>query len=134
MLNVLTQFNNIRKPARTYLCYLLHRHIPNRMPKITAEILEKNLEKIINEVPEIDAAYILDATGTQIIDNISKTKTYKIGKNINRNDRGFFYRAVKEKKCILTDPYPSNLNGELVVSASMPIYNDKNELQYIRQS
>lgn len=131
MLNVLTQFNNIRKPARTYLCYLLHRHIPNRMPKITAEILEKNLEKIINEVPEIDAAYILDATGTQIIDNISKTKKYMIGKDINRNDRGFFYRAVKEKKCILTDPYPSNLNGELVVSASMPIYNDKNELQFI---
>jgi len=131
MLNVLAQFNQIRKPARTYLCYLLQRHIPNRMPEITPEILEKNLEKVIHEVPEIDAAYILDKNGTQIIDNLSKTKEYIKGKNINRNDRGFFYRAVKEKKCILTDPYPSNLNGELVVSASMPVYNDKNELQYI---
>jgi putative copper export protein len=131
MLNILTKFNEIRKPARTYLCYLLQRHIPNKMPAITAEILEKNLEKVINEVPEIDAGYILDATGTQIIDNISKKKEYILGKNINRNDRGFFYRAVKEKKCILTDPYPSSLNGELVVSASMPVYNDKNELQFI---
>ena len=131
MLNILTKFNSIRKPARTYLCYLLKRHIPNKMPEITPNILEKNLEKIINEVPEIDAAYILDATGTQIINNISKTKEYILGKNVNRNDRGFFYRAVKEKKCILTDPYPSSLNGELVVSASMPIYNDKNELLYI---
>ncbi|RUM57020.1 MAG: hypothetical protein DSY40_01285 [Nautilia sp.] len=131
MLNILARFNEIRKPARTYLCYLLKRHIPNRLPEITLDSLEKNLEKIINEVPEIDAGYILDPKGYQIIDNISKTKKYITGKNINRNDRGFFYRAVKEKRCILTDPYPSNLNGELVVSASMPIYNDKDELLYV---
>jgi len=131
MLNILARFNEIRKPARTYLCYLLQRHIPNRLPAITVEILEKNLEKIIEEVPEIDAAYILNPQGTQIIDNISKNKDYIKGKNVNRNDRGFFHRAVKEKKCILTDPYPSSLNGELVVSASMPVYNDKNELLYI---
>jgi hypothetical protein len=66
-----------------------------------------------------------------LADNISKTKGYRIGKNENRSDRGFFYRAVKEKKCILTDPYPSILTGELVVSAAMPIYNNKNELLYI---
>jgi len=131
MLNILAQFNEIRKPARTYLCYLLQRHIPNKLPEITLESLKINLEKIINEVPEIDAGYILDPKGNQIIDNISKNKKYITGKNENRNDRGFFYRAVKEKRCILTDPYPSSLNGELVVSASMPIYNDKNELLYI---
>jgi len=131
MLNILTEFNQIRKPARTYLCYLLQRHIPNRLSDITFDVIFHNLEKVVTEVKEIDAAYILDANGNQLADNISKTKGYRIGKNENRSDRGFFYRAVKEKKCILTDPYPSILTGELVVSAAMPIYNNKNELLYI---
>jgi len=131
MLNILTEFNKLRKPARTYFCYLFQRHIPNRMPNITLDVLHQNLEKILTEVKEIHIGYILDPKGEQVIDNISKDKNLRVGKNINRSDRGFFYRAVKEKKCILTDPYPSTLTGGLVVSAAMPIYNDKNELLYI---
>jgi len=131
MLSVLTEFNKIRKPARTYLCYLLQRHIPNRMPEITLEALHQNLEKVLTEVKEIHIGYILDPKGYQVVDNISKNEKYRVGKNTNRSDRGFFYRAVKEKKCVLTDPYPSTLTGGLVVSAAMPIYNDKNELLYI---
>ena len=131
MLNILTDFNKIRKSARTYFCYLFQRHIPNRMPNITLDILHQDLEKIMTEVKEIHIGYILDPKGEQVIDNISKNKSYQTGKNINRSDRGFFYRAVKEKKCILTDPYPSTLTGGLVVSAAMPIYNNKNELLYI---
>ena len=131
MLNVLTQFNSIRKPARTYLCYLLNRHIPNKLPDITLEVIHKNLEKVLQEVKEIDAGFILDKNGEQIVDNVSKIEKYRIGKGENRSDRGFFYRAVKEKKCILTDPYPSILTGELVVSAAMPVYNDRGELLYV---
>jgi hypothetical protein len=131
MLNILGQFNQIRKPARTYLCYLLNRHLPNRLQDITVEVIHKNLEKVLTEVKEIDVGYILDNNGNQIIDNISKTPSYRIGKNENRGDRGFFYRAIRERKCILTDPYPSILTGELVVSAAMPIYNNTNELLYV---
>ncbi|NPA55683.1 MAG: hypothetical protein GXO40_04885 [Epsilonproteobacteria bacterium] len=131
MLSILTEFNQLRKPARTYLCYLLTRHIPNRLSDITLEVVRQNLEKVLREVKEIDAGYILDAQGNQIIDNISKNRDFRVGKGANRSDRGFFYRAVNEKKCILTDPYPSALTGELVVSAAMPIYNDKGKLLFI---
>jgi len=131
MLNILTEFNKLRKPARTYFCYLFQRHIPNRMPNITLDVLKQDLNKIMTEVKEIHIGYILDPKGEQVIENISKNKDFRIGKSINRSDRGFFYRAVKEKKCVLTDPYPSTLTGGLVVSAAMPIYNDKNELLYI---
>jgi len=131
MLNILGQFNQIRKPARTYLCYLLNRHLPNKLQDITLDIIHKNLEKVLTEVKEIDAGYILDPNGLQVIDNLSKTEAYKIGKGENRSDRGFFYRAVKEKKCILTDPYPSLVGGEMVVSAAMPIFNDKGDLLYV---
>jgi len=131
MLSILTEFNKIRKQARTYFCYLFERHIPNRMPEITLDAIKQNLQKIITEVKEIHVGYILDPKGYQIIDNISKDSDLRIGKDINRSDRGFFYRAVKEKKCILTDPYPSALTGGLVVSAATPIYNDKGELLFI---
>ncbi len=131
MIDILSRFNEIRKPARTYLCYLLQRYIPNQLEGITLEIIHEKLEKIIDEVPEIDAGYILDKSGTQLLDNISKHQLYRIGKGENRSHRGFFYRAVKERKCVLTDPYPSNLTGELVVSAALPVYNEKKELLFI---
>jgi hypothetical protein len=58
-----------------------------------------------------------------------KYKNFDI--EFNQSNRSYFYKAVKEKKCILTDPYPSLVGGEMVVSAAMPIFNDKGDLLYV---
>jgi hypothetical protein len=125
-------FQKIRKEARAYFCYLMQRNIPNKLPNIGVDVIYEGLKRIINELPEANAAYILDASGKQIskmITNKESFKNYDI--EFNQSNRTYFYKAVKEKKCILTDPYPSLIGGEIVVSAALPVFNNKGELLYV---
>ncbi|SFP05234.1 PDC sensor domain-containing protein [Hydrogenimonas thermophila] len=125
------QFSEIRPKARAYLCYLLSRNIPNRTPEVTLNTITSALKKIKKEVNEIDAFYVLDSKGQQVINNISTNSSYRVGEGENRADRAYYYRAVREKRCILTDPYPSRIEGKLVVTAAYPVYNEKGVLQYV---
>jgi len=126
------EFQKIRKEARAYLCYLLHRNLPNKLPNISIDVVYEGLQRIIHELPQANAAYILDAEGKQISKMITLKEKYKnFEVEFNQANRTYFYKAVKEKKCILTDPYPSLVGGDLVVSAAMPIFNDKGELLYV---
>ncbi len=125
------QFAEIRPKARAYLCYLLARNIPNKTPEVTLETITTALKKIKKEVKEIDTLYVLDAKGRQIINNISSTPSYRLGEGENRADRAYYYRAVREKRCILTDPYPSRIEGKLVVTAAYPVYDAAGKLRYV---
>jgi len=126
------EFQKIRKEARAYLCYLLHRNLPNRLPNISVDVIYEGLERIIHELPQANAAYILDAAGKQISKLITLKEKYKnLEIEFNQSNRTYFYKAVKEKKCILTDPYPSLIGGEIVVSAAMPIFNERGDLLYV---
>ena len=126
------EFQKIRKEARAYLCFLLQRNIPNRLPNIGIDVVYEGLERVVYELEDVNVAYILDAGGKQISKMITlkdKYKNFEI--KFNQSNRTYFYKAVKERKCILTDPYPSLVDGEMVVSVAMPIFNDKNELLYV---
>ena len=125
------QFSEVRARARAYLCYLFTRNIPNRMPNHNLNIIVASLDKIVHEVEEFDAPYLLDAKGEQIIDNITTNPLYKGGNGINRSAKSYYYRAVREKRCVLSDPYPSSLTNDLTITASYPIYDDLGELRYI---
>jgi len=126
------EFQKIRKEARAYLCYLLQRNLPNRLPNINVDVVYDGLERIVHELSQANAAYILDAEGKQISKMITLKNTYQnFEVEFNQANRTYFYKAVKEKKCILTDPYPSLVGGDLVVSAAMPIFNAKGDLLYV---
>lgn len=126
------EFQKIRKEARAYLCYLLQRNLPNRLPNIGVDVIYEGLERVVHELEDVNVAYILDAGGKQISKMITLKEKYKNFEiKFNQSNRTYFYKAVKEKKCILTDPYPSLIGGEMVVSTAMPIFNDKNELLYV---
>jgi hypothetical protein len=74
----------------------------------------------------------LDAGGKQISKMITVKEKYKnFDVEFNQANRTYFYKAVKERKCILTDPYPSLIGGEMVVSAAVPVFNDKGVLLYV---
>ncbi|MDR0408291.1 MAG: PDC sensor domain-containing protein [Campylobacteraceae bacterium] len=125
------RFSEIRYQARAYLCYLFTRNIHNNMPSPQLDNILVQLDKIAHEVDNFEALYVLDTKGDQIIDNISKNPKFILGKGINRGNKAYYYRTVKEKRCILTDPYPSSLTNNLSVTASFPLYDDKNELCYV---
>ena len=131
LISEIQEFQKIRKEARAYLCFLLQRNLPNRLPNISIDVIYEGLERIIHEIPFANAAYILDAEGKQISKIITLKKDLREFQLENQANRTYFYKAVKEKKCILTDPYPSLIGGEMVVAAAMPIFNDKGQLLYV---
>ncbi|WP_299549372.1 PDC sensor domain-containing protein [uncultured Helicobacter sp.] len=125
------QFSEMRYEIRAYLCFLLQRNIKNNLPHIELNKIIDGLHKIEHEVGIFELLYVLDASGTLVLDGITRDSTLECKKGENHNERAYFYRAVKEKKCILTDPYPSLASGNLVVTVSYPLYNDKGKLVYV---
>ena len=105
--------------------------MPSRLPDPNLEEIEKSLDKIVNEIDDFEALYVLDPTGKQVTDNLTNKIEYKGGKDVNRSNRSYFYRAARQKRCVLTDPYPSSLTNLLTVTAAYPIYDDKAELKYV---
>ena len=125
------QFAEVRPRARAYLCYLFTRNIPNRMPEPNIDVITASLDKIVHEVEEFEALYVLDHRGEQVINNITDDPHKKGGLGQNRSAKSYYYRAVREKRCVLSDPYPSTLTNELTVTASYPIYDEQGTLRYI---
>ncbi len=124
-------FEQARYSLRAYLCFLFNRNIPNRLPEPNIEAVLAGLKKIRKEVEMFDLLYVLDSQGKQIRNNISPHAEFRVGDGQSRSHRAYFYRACREKKCIITDPYPSMTNGEITVTAAYPIYTERNELKFV---
>lgn len=128
------EYAQVRAKARAYLCYLMDRHLSNI--GVTKGNLEEHINKQLKSlkgvVPNAEVFYAIDANGIQLVDNVSKTKNLAgKRKGIDRSNRAYFYRTLDERRCILTDPYPSLETNNLVVTASFPIYDEYANLLYI---
>ncbi len=79
-----------------------------RGPSIELKDIKIALKGISKTLKKVDAMYILDKNGKQLINTISLDPKYaRKGQGENRNNRVYYYKVIKDKKCILTDPYPS---------------------------
>ncbi|MDD2780988.1 PDC sensor domain-containing protein [Sulfuricurvum sp.] len=125
------QFAEIRPKARAYFCYLFHKNLPNHLPSVSIEALTARLLKIRGDLKGLEAAYLLDAAGNQVTPTYLKNgkKAEDIGES--RSTRAYYYRAMHERRCTITDPYPSLLNDELTVTASEPIFDEHGEIVYV---
>lgn len=125
------QFSEIRTNARAYFCHLFSENLPNRLAEISADAVMGKMRKITGELRKCEGTYLLDKNGVKI------TPTYLPGGRKDEQtgqsyaDRAYYYRAVKEKRCSLTDPYPSLISQELTVTASQPIFDENGEVIYI---
>ena len=125
------QFSKGRTKARAYFCYLFSKNIPNRLPSLSVEMIMPRLLKIKADLENCEGVYLLDTRGVQV------TPTYTSDKQIDddagriRADRAYYYRAVREKRCTITDPYPSLITQELTVTASQPIFDENGDILYV---
>ncbi len=126
------EFSQIRARARAYLCYMIGRHINQHMQEGNLEHLIKRLGNLQEVLPKAEAIYVVDGNGIQIVPNISKNKEIEgKGKGEDRSNRAYYYRTIREHRCILTDPYPSLITNTLVVTASFPVYDNSGRLLFI---
>ena len=124
-------FSEARTKARAYFCYLFSKNIPNRLPSITREMIMPRLLKIKSELENCEGVYLLDEKGVQISPTFTQHKQIDDDIGKIRADRAYYYRAVREERCTITDPYPSLITGDLTVTASAPIFNEHEELKYV---
>ena len=123
-------FSEGRTKARAYFCYLFSKNIPNRLPSLSQEMIMPRLLKIKADLENCEGVYLLDNTGVQVTSTFTPNKELKDAGKI-RADRAYYYRAVREERCTITDPYPSLITGDLTVTASAPIFCENGDLKYV---
>ena len=128
------EYAQVRTKARAYLCYIMGRHISEHIQGGNGS-LDKvliKLENLYQALSYVEVVYALDSNGTQITNNISNhRKLTGHGEGDDRGDRAYYYKTLKEHRCILTDPYPSLITNKMVVTSSFPIYDDNDNLLFI---
>ena len=123
------EYAQVRVKARAYLCYVMGRNISQTIKNGDINSMLRKLESLNDSLPKAEAIYALDANGIQITDNISKNKKLRgIGKGSDRSDRAYYYKTIKEHRCVLTDPYPSYVSNTMVVTSAFPIYDEYDNL------
>jgi len=125
-------FSEIRTKARAYFCYLFSKNLPNRLPSITPEALMARMQKIMGDLKDAEGIYLLDQKGVQVTPTFlpgSKQIDDDLGRI--RSDRAYYYRAAREKRCTITDPYPSLITQDLTITASQPIFDEKGNMVYV---
>jgi hypothetical protein len=123
-------FSEGRTKARAYFCYLFSKNIPNRLPSLSQEMIMPRLLKIKADLENCEGVYLLDNTGVQVTSTFTPNEELHDTGKI-RADRAYYYRAVREERCTITDPYPSLITGELTVTASAPIFCENGDLKYV---
>lgn len=130
-------YSKLRYEIRAYIVFVFEQNIKNFMPNTTIKQVQSALERISNEIKAFDALYILSPGGLLVnktIYNITEEKKKTLNNfeddstNNDFSNRAYYYETLKEKRSILTDPYPSKVGGKLVVTASYPIYNSYGDL------
>jgi len=124
------EYAQVRTKARAYLCYIMSRNISQSMGgETTLESVITRIDKLKEALPSADVIYAIDGNGIQMVDNISlKGKLKGFGKGEDRSDRAYYYKTIKEHRCMLTDPYPSLISNDLVVTATFPLYDKDDNL------
>ena len=125
------QFSEGRTKARAYFCYLFSKNIPNRLPSLSEEMIMPRLLKIKADLENCEGVYLLDYKGVQVTPTFTSDKQIDDDMGRIRADRAYYYRAVREERCSITDPYPSLITGDLTVTASAPIFCENGDLKYV---
>ncbi len=125
------KFSEGRTKARAYFCYLFSKNIPNRLPSLSVEMIMPRLLKIKADLENCEGVYLLDHRGVQVTPTFTANRQIDDDAGKIRADRAYYYRAVREGRCSITDPYPSLITQDLTITASQPIYSENGDLKYV---
>lgn len=121
-----------RTQARAYFCYLFSKNLPNNLPSISEKSVMDRLRKIMGDLQDCEGVYLLNEKGDQVTPTyLPDGSSTDACINQSRANRAYYYRAMKEKRCTITDPYPSLITQELTITASKPIFDANGEIKYV---
>jgi len=89
------------------------------------------LLKIKADLEDCEGVYLLDHRGVQVTPTFAPSVQMDEDVGKIRADRAYYYRAVREERCTITDPYPSLLTNDLTITISSPIFDENKKLKYV---
>jgi len=102
------------------------------MKTMKPELQEPVMQRIIEENPSIQFAYVVDTNGRKITRNITniadKAKYENYGIGTDQSDREWFIRPLQTGKIHVTNFYISKMTGALCITVSAPIVDDNDEM------
>jgi len=118
-----------RKKAKEHFCSLFSKNLPSKVDVFNKESVLSGLIEIKSKLDNCEGVYILDEHGKQITPTYTSREKIK-NEGEDRSDKAYFYRAIRDNKCDMTDPYPSvNTTGGLCITISQAIRSDNGDLQ-----
>ena len=123
----IAMYSKLRYEIRAYMNFIFEQNIKNYMPNMSINQVRNGMIRIHNEIKMFNALYILDENGI-LLDGISNKKQIDEFVDSDCLNRSNYYESIKERRIVITDPYPSKIGGKLVVTASYPVYDNKNKL------
>ncbi len=102
------------------------------MKTMKPDLQEPVMQRIIEENPSIQFAYVVDMNGRKITKNITniadKAKYENYGVGTDQSDREWFIRPLQSGKIHITNFYISKMTGALCITVSAPIMDDNDEM------
>jgi len=102
------------------------------MKTMKPDLQEPVMQRIIEENPSIQFAYVVDMNGRKITKNITniadRAKYENYGVGTDQSDREWFIRPLQSGKIHITNFYISKMTGALCITVSAPIMDDNDEM------
>ncbi len=102
------------------------------MKTMKPELQEPVMEKVLEEHPSIQFAYVVDMDGRKKTRNITaladRTRFEHYGVGTDQSDREWFIRPIQTGKCHVTNFYISKMTGALCITVSAPIVDKQDEM------
>lgn len=107
--------------------------IENRMMRsMNPEDQEPLMQRIVDEHPSIQFAYVVDMNGRKTTKNITniadRAKYENYGVGTDQSDRQWFINPLRTGKVFVSDFFISKMTGVLCFTVSAPIVNDQDEM------
>ena len=123
----IAMYSKLRYEIRAYMSFIFEQNIKNYMPNTSINQVQSRMVRIHNEIKIFNTFYILDENGI-LVNGIFDRKQADEFIDSDFSNRSYYYESIKERRIVITDPYPSKIGGKLVVTASYPVYDNKNKL------
>ncbi len=102
------------------------------MKTMQPELQEPVMQKVIEDNPSIQFAYVVNTNGKKTTKNITniadRAKYENYGVGTDQSDREWFIKPMQTGKMHVTNFYISKMTGALCITASAPISDEKDEI------
>jgi len=129
----ISDLDKLKKKAQEISLHLVEMIVERKeMRSMDHTKQESVIQKLLEENPFIQFAYVVNGEGNKITKNITQIQ-YKAqfehsGLGDNFSDRPWFINPMKDGKSFVSDFYTSKITGALCITVSAPISNENSDI------